>query len=519
MTLLDPSPTTTSWQQDDSGLMLLGQQRPRLEHRPEGVVSSALALETCELSAEFGLVLDEWQAYDLSVAMGIRSDGLWAASEVGVDCPRQNGKGGILEARHVSGLFLLEEPLQVHTTHVFTTTQEHFLRLRNLIEGGPEEYSRRAKFRVTNGQMEIAVRNTRGRVSRLRFLARKGGSGRGFSGDTIYLDEAMEIRAGVMASLRYTMRARPNPQLWLTASAPLGTPASADWRTTIRQAERGSEPRLAFCGHSIDPAEAPEKDVSDREVIRLAAVANPSLGSRITHETVLAEFRKARDSTDPDTWREWMRETLGLADPDPYEAAERVIDMAAWALRADHHGKPEGRAVLGVAVSPNRKWAAVGMAAKRAGGGWLGVNLDHRPGTHWVTERVLELVAAQDIAKVVLDERGPAGSMAKEFADAGIDADLVQSETTKGYSQACGLLHDLVIADIDAGGGFWHRNQLELTDQLDSAERKWTTDAWLWRRSDEGDITVLEAVTLALGVAVGLPEPEDDEVRVVAFSA
>ena len=494
---------------------MLGSQRPRLEHRPDGVVSSGLALETVELVAEFGLVLDEWQSYDLTVAMGIRADGNWAASEVGIDCPRQNGKGGILEARQVAGLFLLEEPLQVHTTHVFTTTQEHFLRLRNLIEGGPSEYARRAKFRVTNGQMEISVESSHGRRSRLRFLARKGGSGRGLSGDTIYLDEAMEIRAGVMAALKYTMRARPNPQLWLTASAPLGTAESSDWRTTIRQAEAGTEPRLAFCGHSIDPADAPSKDVDEVEVIRLAAVANPALGVRIAHETVLAEFRKARDSSDHKTWGEWMRETLGVPDPDPFEGLEKVVDMAAWGLRADHDARPDGRAVLGLAVSPNRKWAAVGMAAKRVGGGWLGVNLDHRQGTHWIASRVAELVAAQDIAEIVLDERGPAGSLVKELAAAGVSPELIHSETTKGYSAACALFHDLVTAEDSAG--FWHRNQIEFTEQLDGAAKRTASDAWHWLRSDDGDITVLESVTLALGRAVGAGDVPDGP-RVIAFS-
>ena len=36
-----------------------------------------------------------------------RADGNWSAFEVGVNVPRQNGKGGIIEARELAGLFLL----------------------------------------------------------------------------------------------------------------------------------------------------------------------------------------------------------------------------------------------------------------------------------------------------------------------------------------------------------------------------------------------------------------------------
>jgi hypothetical protein len=41
----------------------------------------------------------------LERALGVREDGKWAAFEVGLDVSRQNGKGGILEARELAGLF------------------------------------------------------------------------------------------------------------------------------------------------------------------------------------------------------------------------------------------------------------------------------------------------------------------------------------------------------------------------------------------------------------------------------
>lgn len=505
MTILDdPTPRMNS-PHGVSELTLPGVQRPRLLHLPDGIVSTALADEALELAAEFGLVVDEWQAFDLRVAMGIRADGSWAASEVGIDCPRQNGKGGILEVRQLAGLYLLERRLQVHTAHVFDTAEEHFVRMKDLVENGPPELERHTKIRTANGAQAIEVSLPGRPKCRLRFRARKGGGGRGLSGDDIYLDEAMMIRGGVMASLRYALRGRPNHQLWLTASAPIGVPESDEWRTTIRQAEKGEEPRLAFAGHSIDPAEAPGKNATDVEVIRLASVANPALGTRIDHETVLHEFRKARDSSDPNAWQDWLRETLGVPDPDPYlDDHEAKIPMVAWYSREDESSEISDRLVLAVDVSSDREWAAIGAAGRRPDGvSWHGEVIEHKPKTSWVARRVAELVESHGVsAPVVLDASGPAGSLIGELEALGVPVDRV---SVQGQAAACGLLFDLVVAS-EAPEGFWHLGQGDLDFSVRKAPvQVLSSGAWRWAPSDEVDISPLRAVTFALGAAVGAP--------------
>ena len=52
----------------------------------------------------------------------IREDGRWQTREVGVNVPRQNGKGEILIARELFGLFELGERLVIHTAHEFKTS-------------------------------------------------------------------------------------------------------------------------------------------------------------------------------------------------------------------------------------------------------------------------------------------------------------------------------------------------------------------------------------------------------------
>ena len=60
--------------------------------------------------------------------------GNWAASEVGLIVPRQNGKGTILEAKTLHALFLMRSPLVLWSAHEFKTAREAFLRCRSIVD-------------------------------------------------------------------------------------------------------------------------------------------------------------------------------------------------------------------------------------------------------------------------------------------------------------------------------------------------------------------------------------------------
>ena len=113
---------------------------PVMLYVPEGVeVQALLILATIgdPLSAE---ELMQWQADFLADSLAVRRDDStrFAATEVCCVVPRQNGKGSILEARQLAGLFVLNEPLQIHSAHEFRTASEHHLRISQLIEGCPD---------------------------------------------------------------------------------------------------------------------------------------------------------------------------------------------------------------------------------------------------------------------------------------------------------------------------------------------------------------------------------------------
>jgi hypothetical protein len=70
-------------------------------------------------------------------------------------------------------------------------------------------------------------------------VARTGGSGRGFTGDKIVLDEAYNLPDRAMSALQPTMSAVPNPQVWFTSSAPLLDESSTFLRRLSQTWPRG----------------------------------------------------------------------------------------------------------------------------------------------------------------------------------------------------------------------------------------------------------------------------------------
>jgi phage terminase large subunit-like protein len=192
----------------------LGVREPRFLHLPPA--ASSAGPEAIELAASAGLMLDPWQQDVLCGGLGERPDGKWAATEVGLVVPRQDGKGAIFEALELAGLFLFDDwRLLTHTAHRVDTCLEHFRRVRELVEGTPDLSRRVRTIRNANGQESIELTDG----TRLNFKARSKGAGRGFSGDLVVLDEAFYLQD--LGGMIPTMAARVNPQVWYGSSAPL----------------------------------------------------------------------------------------------------------------------------------------------------------------------------------------------------------------------------------------------------------------------------------------------------------
>ncbi|MFF1686071.1 terminase [Streptomyces sp. NPDC058254] len=479
---------------------LNGIQTPRLTTVPANWLSSA-GQEAAELAALAGLQLDPWQQIVLDQGLRERDDGSWTAFEVAVNVPRQNGKGAIIEARELAGLFLLGEKLILHSAHEFKTSIVAFRRIEQLIMGCPDLRKRVLRVRKTTG--EEAIELVTGQV--LRFLARSGGSGRGFTGDCNILDEAMILGDDAMGALMPTMAAVPNPQIWYLGSAGIGSP-SLQLARLRRRAEAAVEsgepdPSLAYFEWSVDahrdecgPA-CTEHDGTDDPASW--AKANPALGIRITESHV----RNERASLGGGGIFE--RERLGVGDY-PADGADtwQVIGEDAWRALAAADSEPGEPVAFAIDMTPERSHAAICVAGPWRGGTHVEV-VDHRPGTGWVLERAKELHERWNPHCWVVDAGGPAGSLIDDLAKT-LGVEVVQPKA-RDVAAACGQFYDAV-----AEQSVSHLDQAPLASALAGAQKRPLGDAWAWaRRLVSVDISPLVGVTLArwgLGAEVEKPK-------------
>lgn len=452
--------------------MILDSAAPRFRHVPEA--ASSAGLEAVELAESAGLILDPWQQDVLIGALSESPGGGWASTEVGVIVPRQNGKGAILEARELFGLFLDDrEKLQTHTAHRFDTCLEHFRRIRDMIEGTPDLSRRVKRVREANGDEGIELLDG----SRLNFKARSKGSGRGFTGDLVVLDEAFWLME--LGSLIPTMSGRPNPQVWYTSSAPLPRKESDLLRRIIKRGRDGG--RMTYFEWSVT-------DIGDW------SQANPALGYRISEEFVEIE----RGSL---TAAEFALERCGIF-PDPEEDAGPqwlVVAEADWKARSSGESGVEasvpgwlvGPVCLSIELTSDRGMATVGVAGGcREGGVGLDV-VAQGPGTAWLVPHIKALTEdpSRPVSRVVVDPRSPAGSLIPDLVAAGV---AVTECSTKDLVKATGSLFDEI-----RDGGVVHRDSPELSVSVASASLRKYGDASLVDRWGGGDPTPLIAVTLA----------------------
>lgn len=446
---------------------------------------SSAGQEAVDLAKMAGLHLDPWQAFVLEHSLAEKADGRWAAFEVGVNVPRQNGKGAILEARELAGLFLLGERLIVHSAHEFSTSSEHQRRVEMLIEDVPEFRRRVKAFKHSHGEESIEL--TGGQ--RLRFRTRTRSGGRGLSADCIVLDEAMILAETAIGALMPTLSARPNPQIWYTGSA-----VDQDvfehgivWSKVRERGLAGEDDSLAYFEWSFDPrTEGDPTPVSPDQVTADMAAdeeawqrANPSLGIRISSTHVEHERR----SMDP---RTFAVERLGVGDwPSTDPGGASVIDIVDWRSLADPHSAALDPVVFAFDVLPDRRSSAIAAGGIREDGLVHVEVVEHRRGTGWLVERMQQLVAAHAPLDILCDAAGPAAALAED----------VGATTVSGpdYTKACGTFFDLV-----AEGKLRHLGSNEADLAIRGAAKRPLVDAWAWsRKNSRADICPLVAMTLA----------------------
>lgn len=456
---------------------VLGAQSPRVEHVPS--YASSAGAEAVDLAASAGLVLDPWQSRVLAGALGekydvARQQSVWSAFEVGLIVPRQNGKGSILEARELAGLFLLGERLILHSAHELKTAIEAYLRIKALIQETPELDRMVAHFYQSNEKTSIELKNGQ----RLRFVARSSGSGRGFTGDCIILDEAYNLPQRAMAALMPTLSARPNPQLWYTSSAGM---EESEVLSTVRKrgtdAAKGQDERASRLAY-FEWSAADDADLDD---VGAWAQANPGLGIRIQPEFVEAE----REALGED---EFARERLGIwADARRQNLAEEL----GWHALRDRESDIGAQLAFALHVSPDRKWCSIVSAAPTTDGKRVRVEIvDSKRGTDWAASRLAELATKWKPVATVLRTSGPAGALLPDLQREGVTVDKL-NETE--YAQACGFAYDAA-----RSGRLAHVGQPQLNVAVERSRKRSRGDVFVWHpRDGSSDISPWEAATMA----------------------
>jgi phage terminase large subunit-like protein len=445
------------------------------------------------------LILDPWQQEILRNALGERPDGTWSAFEVALIVSRQNGKGSVLEARELAGLLLFGERLILHSAHEMKTASEAFRRVRDLFTNNDDMRRRVAKVTLQRGDEGIELKSG----ARLRFVARSSGSGRGFTGDCVILDEAYAVTSDQIDAMLPTLSARPNPQVWYTSSPPLDGETGAQLFSLRERAEEGGSDLAYFdFGAAGNLSELDKVDLDDQG---LWAAANPAYGIRISKRFVAAERQALTDQG-------FARERLGIwpvKDTGSYDP--NVPTVEEWARLAQPDVPGGDLVALAVDITPSRDYASI-VAVGDSEDGLPRVRiLDHGPGVEWLLPRILQLHERLKPVCWVLDDKSGAGTLILPMERAGIERmpqETDDRDARKGpqrgqlwvptpmqYGAACATFTDTV-----RQGGLIHSGQEALTVAIDGAKTRPMGDgAWGWgRKIASADISPLVAATLGL---------------------
>jgi hypothetical protein len=309
------------------------------------------AIEALEWAAGFGYHLDPWQEWAIKNMLALKPTGKWAAPDCLLIVPRQNGKGTVLEVRELVGLFIIGEPMIIHTAHQFKTSINHFRRLKETFGNYPALTRRVKRIAGSHGEESIELKPEptlifgagRTMIKRkvapiLAFHARQGSAGgRGFTADCLVWDEAMILSDEQVGAAVPTMSAVPNAQVITTGSA--GLPDSvylAKKRTKMLSKKPGMfgaewciNPHLDDCPRDERKGRKDNLYIicdkhDDRDDPRSWAKSNPAFGYRITVDwTRSIEFEDL-------SVEEFDRERLGVGQWPAEEEQWSVISKERW---------------------------------------------------------------------------------------------------------------------------------------------------------------------------------------------
>jgi hypothetical protein len=468
-----------------------GVQTPRIHSKLNDLPSKGQ--EMIDFATELGINLMEWQRYVCIHGHKVRPDGRWAHSELGLIMARQQGKSTLMMLRILTGMFVWGEGLQLASAHRLTTSLETFRQIVGLIETNPKLEKEVKKIRWQHGAEEIELFGNR------RFVVKAANNAaRGLSKpETIHLDELREYKdEDAWSSMRYSMMAAKNPQVWIYSSAGDQHSVILNKLRERALASATTNDPIGWFEWSAEP-DAPILLPSGEMNWSAFAQANPSLGITIHPDNLKAVINDPPDIVRTEVLAQWV-DTINSA-----------IDAQKWAMcQIDAIPlDPEQPTWLGLDLSPDRKFGAL-VAAQRLSGERFYIQLLHT----WSNDYSLnDLAVANDIApyvrkyntQTVAYSKRTSQAVASRLNSAGIQVTDMDGAI---YAESC----DRWLGAINSHR-LQHSGQEELTQQtLSAAKLPFGDGSWIiGRRASRVAVCASVASALVTYFATQ-PETETD---------
>ncbi len=471
-----------------------GVQTPRIHSELTDLPSKGQ--DIIDLAAELGINLMEWQRFVCIHGHKVRADGRWAHSELGLIMARQQGKSTLMMLRILTGMFVWGEGLQLASAHRLTTSLETFRQIVGLIETHPKLEKEVKKIRWQHGAEEIELFGNR------RFVVKAANNAaRGLSKpETIHLDELREYKdEDAWSSMRYSMMAAKNPQVWVYSSAGDQHSVILNKLRERALASATTNDPIGWFEWSAEP-DAPILLPSGEINWSAFAQANPSLGITIHPDNLKAVINDPPDIVRTEVLAQWV-DTINSA-----------IDAQKWGLCQTEPIPldPEKETWFGLDLSPDRKFGAL-VATQKLSGERFNLVLLHT----WSNDySINDLAVANDIApyvrkynvQTVAYSKRTAQAVASRLVPAGIPITDMDGAI---YAESC----DRWLGAINSHR-LQHGGQDELTQQtLSAAKLPYGDGSWIiGRRASR--VAVCAAVASALATYFATQQETEIDIQV-----
>ena len=471
-----------------------GVQTPRIYSKLNDLPSKGQ--EMIDFATELGINLMEWQRFVCIHGHKVRADGRWAHSELGLIMARQQGKSTLMMLRILTGMFVWGEGLQLASAHRLTTSLETFRQIVALIETHPKLEKEVKKIRWQHGAEEIELFGNR------RFVVKAANNAaRGLSKpETIHLDELREYKdEDAWSSMRYSMMAAKNPQVWVYSSAGDQHSVILNKLRERALASATTNDPIGWFEWSAEP-DAPILLPSGEINWSAFAQANPSLGITIHPDNLKAVINDPPDIVRTEVLAQWV-DTINSA-----------IDAQKWGLCQTEPIPldPEKETWFGLDLSPDRKFGAL-VATQKLPGEKFNLVLLHT----WSNDySINDLAVANDIApyvrkynvQTIAYSARTAQAVASRLIPAGFSCTNMDGAI---YAESC----DRWLGAINSHR-LQHGGQDELTQQtLSAAKLPYGDGSWIiGRRASR--VAVCAAVASALATYFATQQETEIDIQV-----